>query len=118
MPNLIWYKDKDGVREKVNDSFARRWARPKNRWKGRRHAYIWDVEEDDPACIESEREVMTKKKTYVSEETIKTGEGMRQLTYKSPLYNVDGSVMGTVGVAIDVTKRAEYEQEIIQKTSL
>ena len=41
---------------------------------------------------------------------------MRQLTtYKSPLYNVDGSVMGTVGVAIDVTKEREYEQEIIQK---
>ncbi len=116
VPNLIWYKDKDGVHEKVNDSFCQTVGKTKEQVEGRRHAYIWDVEEDDPACIESEREVMTKKKTYVSEETIKTGEGMRQLTtYKSPLYNVDGSVMGTVGVAIDVTKEREYEQEIIQK---
>ncbi len=116
IPNLIWYKDKDGVHEKVNDSFCQTVGKTKNQVQGRRHAYIWDVEEDDPACIEAEREVMTKERTYISEETIKTGEGMRQLTtYKSPLYNVDGSVMGTVGVAIDVTKEREYEQEIIQK---
>jgi PAS domain S-box-containing protein len=116
IPNLVWYKDKDGVHEKVNDSFCQTVGKTKTQVQGRRHAYIWDVEEDDPACIESEREVMTKERTYISEETIKTGEGMRQLTtYKSPLYNVDGSVMGTVGVAIDVTKEREYEQEIIQK---
>lgn len=116
VPNLIWYKDKDGVHEKVNDSFCQTVGKTRKQVEGQRHAYIWDVEEDDPACIESEREVMTKEKTYVSEETIKTGEGMRQLTtYKSPLYNVDGSVMGTVGVAIDVTKEREYEQEIIKK---
>lgn len=116
VPNLIWFKDKDGIHEKVNDSFCQTVGKTREQVEGRRHAYIWDVEEDDPACIESEREVMTKEKTYVSEETIKTGEGMRQLTtYKSPLYNVDGSVMGTVGVAIDVTKERAYEQEIIQK---
>ncbi len=116
VPNLVWFKDKDGVHEKVNDSFCQTVGKTREQVEGRRHAYIWDVEEDDPVCIESEREVMTKEKTYVSEETIRTGEGMRQLTtYKSPLYNVDGSVMGTVGVAIDVTKEREYEQEIIRK---
>ena len=47
---------------------------------------------------------------------MKAGEGTRLLkTYKSPLYDLDGSVMGTVGVAIDVTKERIYEQEIIQK---
>lgn len=60
IPNLIWYKDKDGVHEKVNDSFCQTVGKTKNQVQGRRHAYIWDVEEDDPACIESEREVMTK----------------------------------------------------------
>ena len=84
--------------------------------EGRRHAYIWDVEQDDPACIESENEVMTKRETCISEETIQTGEGLRTLTtYKSPLYNLDGSVMGTVGVAIDVTQERAYEREILSK---
>ena len=115
-PNLIWFKDKDGVHEKVNDSFCATVNKTKKQVEGQRHAYIWDVEEDDPACIESEREVMSKKKTCISEETIKTGGGMRLLTtYKSPLYDLDGSVMGTVGVAIDITQERAYEREIVQK---
>ncbi|MBD5136761.1 MAG: response regulator [Lachnospiraceae bacterium] len=115
-PNLIWYKDKDGIHEKVNDSFCKTVNKTKNQVEGRGHAYIWDVDHDDPACIESELEVMNKKKTCVSEETIKAGDGMKLLTtYKSPLYDLDGSVMGTVGVAIDITQERAYEQEIIKK---
>ncbi len=116
IPNLIWYKDKDGVHEKVNDSFCKTVNKTKQQVEGQRHAYIWDVEEDDPACIESEHQVMSKKHTFVSEEIIKTGDGMRTLmTYKSPLYNLDNSVMGTVGVAIDVTQERAYEQELVKK---
>ncbi|MCI9546913.1 MAG: response regulator [Lachnospiraceae bacterium] len=116
IPSLIWYKDKDGVHEKVNDSFCKTVNKSKKQVEGRRHAYIWDVEQDDPVCIESEREVMTKRRTFISDEVIQTGEGMRTLTtYKSPLYDIDGSVMGTVGVAIDVTQERAYERELIKK---
>ncbi len=116
IPNLVWYKDKSGIHEKVNDSFCKTVNKTKKQVEGRGHAYIWDVEQDDPACIESEREVMEKRETCVSEEVVQSGDGTRLLTtYKSPLYDIDGSVMGTVGVAIDVTQERAYEQEIIRK---
>ena len=116
IPNLIWYKDKDGIHKKVNDSFCQTVSKTKKQVEGQGHAYIWDVEHDDPACIESEAEVMRKKQTCVSEELIQAGDGMRILTtYKSPLYNLDGSVMGTVGVAIDVTQERAYEEELVKK---
>lgn len=115
-PNLIWYKDKEGIHRKVNDSFCETVNKTRAQIEGRGHAYIWNVEQDDPACIESEREVMDKRRTFVAGEVIQTGEGTRMLTtYKSPLYDLDGSVMGTVGVGIDVTQERVYEQEIIQK---
>ena len=118
IPSLVWYKTKDGIHEKVNDSFCRTVNKTKEQVQGRGHAYIWDVEADDPACIESERIVMSKECTMVSEETVQTGEGVRLLTtYKSPLYNLDGTVMGTVGVGIDVTQERAYEQEIVQKNN-
>ncbi len=113
VPNLVWYKTKDGVHEKVNDSFCETVNKTKEQVQGQRHAYIWDVDQDDPACIESERIVMESQITGVAEETIQTGEGTRLLTtYKSPLYDLDGSVMGTVGVGIDVTKERAYEEEL------
>ena len=100
----------------MNDSFCKTVNKTKTQVQGRNHAYIWDVEHDDPACVKSEQEVMRKKKTCISEETIKTGDGERLLTtYKSPLYDLDGSVMGTVGMAIDITQERAYEQEIIRK---
>lgn len=119
VPSLIWFKTKDGVHERVNDSFCRTVKKTREQVQGQRHAYIWDVEQDDPACIQSEREVMKKRKTCVSEETIQTGEGQRTLTtYKSPLYDIDGSVMGTVGVGIDVTREREYQGALIRKTEM
>ncbi|MBD5154550.1 MAG: response regulator [Oscillibacter sp.] len=118
VPNLVWYKTKDGIHEKVNDSFCHTVNKTKEQVQGQGHAYIWDVEADDPACIESERIVMSKECTMVSEETVHTGEGVRLLTtYKSPLYDLDGTVMGTVGVGIDVTQERAYEQEIVQKNN-
>ena len=81
----MWYKTRDGVHEKVNDSFCETVNKTKEQVHGQRHAYIWDVEADDPVCIESERVVMETQKTGVAEETIQTGEGTRLLTtYKSP----------------------------------
>ncbi len=115
-PNLVWFKDKDGVHEKVNDRFCRTVSKTKQQVHGRRHAYIWDVEHDDPACIESEEQVMRTGQTLVSEETVQTKDGqMILITYKSPLYDLDGSVMGTVGIGADVTREREYEQEIVDK---
>ena len=118
-PNLVWYKNKEGIHEKVNNSFCKTVNKTKTQVEGRGHAYIWDVEQDDPACIESENEVMTKKKTCIAEEIIQTGGGKRILTtYKSPLYNIDGSVMGTVSIAVDVTQERAYEQELIKKNHI
>ncbi|MCM1569440.1 MAG: ATP-binding protein [Roseburia sp.] len=124
VPNLIWYKDREGIHERVNNSFCQVVNKTKEQVEGRDHYYIWDVDPDDPAneghdCMESDFEVMFRQTVCVSEETVKTGDGMRLLTtYKSPLYDLDGSVMGTVGVGIDVTQERAYEQEIIDKNHM
>ncbi len=115
-PDLIWYKDKQGIHQKVNDAFCRMVKKPKADVEGKDHAYIWNVEQDDPACIKSEQLVMKTRQTCSAEETIQTSQGSRILTtYKSPLYDLDGSVMGTAGIAIDVTQERTYAQEILHK---
>ena len=43
---------------------------------------------------------------------------MRELTtYKSPLFDIDGSVMGTVGVAVDVTQERLYERMLLNNAN-
>ncbi len=115
-PNMVWYKNKNGLHEKVNESFCRIVGKTKEQVQGRGHAYIWNVAQDDPACIESERMVMEQRRTCVSEEIVRAGNETKILTtYKSPLYDLDGSVMGTVGIAIDATRERAYARELEHK---
>ena len=115
-PTLIWYKRRDGLHEKVNDSYCRAAGKTREQILGKCHTCIWNVEKEDPSCIESDREVLDSGVTRISEEIFQTGSGRRTLTtYKSPLFDLNGSVMGTVGVGLDVTRERAYKEDIVQK---
>ncbi|MFO7749045.1 MAG: PAS domain-containing protein [Desulfobacteraceae bacterium] len=109
LPDLIWFKDAKGAHLKVNNSFCRAVNKSKAQIEGRGHYYIWDLEPDEYAqgeyvCLESEEIVLNKKETCLFDETVKCGDELRKFkTYKSPVFDTDGSVIGTVGFAHDVT---------------
>ena len=123
VPHMIWYKDKTGAHMKVNDFFCKTVNKTMEQIEGRGHYYIWDLTPDDYAkgefiCMESEFEVMDKRETCIFDEDVKIGEEMRKLqTYKSPLFDLDGSVMGTVGVALDVTDLIMYQQMLVKNAN-
>ena len=123
VPHLIWYKDKEGAHMKVNTAFCQAVNKTMEQIEGRGHYYIWDIDPDEYAkgefiCMESEYEVMEKRETCIFDETVKIGDSMRELkTYKTPLFDLDGSVMGTVGVAIDVTQERLYHQMMIKNAN-
>lgn len=123
VPHLIWYKDKEGAHMKVNEAFCKAVNKTMEQIEGRGHYYIWDIDPDEYAkgefiCMESEYEVMGKRETCIFDETVKIGDSMRELkTYKAPLFDLDGSVMGTVGVATDVTQERLYEQMMIKNAN-
>ncbi len=119
IPSLVWFKTKDGAHEKVNAEFCRTVGKSRDDILGKRHAYIWGVEEDDESCIASDNKAMETGETVVSDELIASQNGSRNLvSYKTALYDMDGSVMGTVGCAIDVTKEREFERDILDKNKM
>lgn len=123
IPHLIWYKDKEGAHMKVNEAFCRAVNKTMEQIEGRGHYYIWDIDPDEYAkgefiCMESEYEVMEKREVCVFDEKVKIGDSMRELkTYKAPLFDLDGSVMGTVGIATDVTQERLYEEMMIKNAN-
>ena len=120
VPDLIWYKDIRGAHLMVNDAFCEVVGKTKEDIAGRGHCYIWGLTPEEYAqgeyvCMETEVEVIQQGMTCVFDEQVKAPEGMRLLkTYKTPIRDVDGKVMGTVGVARNVTKEREYEQKILE----
>ena len=115
-PNLIWYKDRDGAHVKANSSFLKMVRKTRDQVIGQTHAYVWDAQEDEPASTERDLEVMRRRETCTYDEIVHTSDGEVLLTtYKSPLFDLDGSVMGTVGVAINKTRERAYERENMEK---
>ncbi|MEG0758081.1 MAG: PAS domain S-box protein, partial [Raoultibacter sp.] len=118
IPELIWFKDARGAHLKVNESFCETVEKTKEQIEGRGHYYIWDITPDEYSqgeyvCLESEEITMAGDKTCLFDELVKTKKGMRQFkTYKSPLFDYDGSVMGTVGIAHDITDLSNIEAEL------
>ena len=118
IPDLVWFKDIKGRHLAVNDGFCDAVAKTKEQIYKQGHYYIWDIpkeeyEQGDYVCLESEEIVINAGKTCLFDEKVKTKKGMRQFkTYKSPLYDIDGSLFGTCGVANDVTTVHNINSEL------
>lgn len=119
IPPLIWYKDIRGAHLKVNNSFCVAVGKEKTDIVGRGHYYIWDLKPEEYAkgeyvCLETEQEVLDAKKTLLFEEKVKTKRGLRQFrTYKSPIWDDNHELIGTVGCAIDVTDEKSFMAQLI-----
>lgn len=116
-PELIWFKDIDGTHVKVNKAFCTTVQKPREQVEGRDHCYIWDVPPEEAegayACQESEEQAMRAGCTCQFNELVKTAHGMRQFrTYKTPLYDEDGRIMGTAGIGHDVTDLQNVATEL------
>lgn len=109
IPSLIWFKDIRGAHLKVNEGFCRAVGKTKAEVEGRGHYYIWDLKKEEYehgeyVCLETEEIVLRKKQTCIFDEKVKTKHGMRQFkTYKSPIFDDNKQLIGTVGIAHDVT---------------
>ena len=117
-PDLIWFKDIKGSHVKVNESFCHAVNKTKEQVQGRGHYYIWDINPEEYSkgeyvCLESEDEVINAGKAMVFDENVKTKSGMRLfVTVKSPIYDENGAILGTVGMAHDVTELNNVSREM------
>ena len=109
MPDMVWFKDKIGAHIKVNKKFCEVVGKTKEDIKGRGHCYIWDMDpkeyaEGEYICMETEIPVLEQGKSFMFEETVKYGNTLHYLnTYKSPIFDQNHQVIGTVGFARDIT---------------
>lgn len=114
MPDLVWFKDNQGSHVKVNQAFCQTVGKKREDIEGKQHCAVWDVDVDD--CAITENIVRDKKKTCQFNELVRSMHGMRQFhTYKSPLFNQRGEMIGTVGVGHDITdlENMSTEMEIL-----
>lgn len=117
MTDMVWFKSIDGSHMKVNLAFCKAAGKTRKMIEGRDHYFIWNVDKDsadyDETCINSEAEVIKANKTCIFNEILKIGNQKRHLlTCKTPLHDRHNQIIGTVGVAHDITNILNMEMEM------
>lgn len=120
LPDLVWFKDMPGRHLRVNDAFCETVGKTKSDVMGKYHTYIWggtaEAAAAEAVCKESELVVAKAGHTCSFEETVRHPKrGLCEYgILKTPIYDEDGEVIGTVGIARDVTKEKADQEKILR----
>lgn len=118
IPDLIWLKDADGVYLSCNKMFERFFGAVEADIVGKTDYDFVDRDQAD-FFREHDRIAMSAGKPCSNEECISFAEDGHQAVFdttKAPMYDVDGKLIGVLGVARDITERkmAEEEKSVLQ----
>ncbi|MBU2642080.1 MAG: EAL domain-containing protein [Gammaproteobacteria bacterium] len=114
LPDLIWLKDANGVFQMCNPGFERLLGAPESVIKGKT-----DFDFVDPELArffqQKDREAMAAGHSTQNEEwVVFASDGHRALleTVKTPLLDLDGHVIGVLGIARDITERESSNRHL------
>jgi PAS domain S-box-containing protein len=116
IPSLIFYKDKENNFIRVNKYVAHAYGKEKKELEGVNVSEIYPKEVADK-YYQDDLEVINSGTAKLNiEEPWETLEGKRWVsTSKIPFVDNDGSVIGVIGVSMDITRHKMAEEEIRQK---
>ncbi|WP_346356275.1 PAS domain S-box protein [Azotosporobacter soli] len=108
LPSAAWLKDKDGYYEMVNTEHSRLCALPIDEIIGKTDFEVWR----SPLAAryrEEDIEVMASRQRKQVEEQLNENW---YVTYKTPIFNEKGEVVGTAGLSQDISERKQYEEAL------
>lgn len=112
IPDMAWLKDKEGRFVEVNEPFAKACSIEAADLLGKTDFDFWP-EELAQRYREDDEQVMRSGARKKIEETLvhHQGDMVWIETIKSPIYNDDGEVIGTTGIARDITARKQIQSD-------
>lgn len=120
MPGFVWFKDMEGRHLQVNQAFCEMVGKPMEAVEGRKHYEIWGITpeqyaEGEYVCLETDMAIAANPQpTRFEEQVLHSRLGLRQLeTYKAPVFDEDGNMIGNIGVAKDVTDEYAHKERIL-----
>jgi len=111
IPHMAWMKNTLGAFLAVNEGFARACGQERVDILGKTDLDIWPLEHAERYMADDLRVMASGEKFFV-EEPIKEGADIKWFeTFKTPIRDSKGVIIGTVGLARDITDRKRAEEQ-------
>ncbi|MDD3594406.1 MAG: PocR ligand-binding domain-containing protein [Candidatus Gastranaerophilales bacterium] len=109
LPFIAWLKDKDGRFLAVNEIFVNQFDLTVEDIIGKTDLELFPADIAQ-GYMNDDLKVMQARQKFKVEEEVAQKDGTRwHETFKTPLFDQDGQIIGTTGFAIDITERKEIE---------
>lgn|GEM_PF-1210732 len=113
IPDMAWLKDSEGTFLAVNDPFAKACGISKEELCGKTDFDFWPQELAKRYRDDDEQVMKTRKRKSIEETLVHTeGRDVWIETIKSPIYDDNGEVIGTTGIARDITERKQMAEDL------
>ena len=115
IPDIVFFKNKEGVYLGCNPRFAEFVGRPRNEIVGQTDHELFDREIAD-SFREHDQQVLAACEPRQNEEWITYPDGRRVLldTLKAPYWGPDGSLVGVLGISRDITAQKQAAEQLRQ----
>lgn len=108
LPHLAWLKDCNGVYLSVNNAFSERVGKSVEEIVGKSDFDIYPYDCASRYRDEDLHVILNKSNLYIEEKT----EELFWETFKAPIFNNIGEVIGVTGIALEMSSRKKSEEEI------
>jgi len=115
IPDIAWLKDRDSRFIAVNEPFGRACGVDPKDLVGKTDYDIWPRELAEKYRSDDMEVMRTGRRKRVEEPLAdKQGKMVWIETIKTPIFDENGQVIGTTGIARDITQRRGFEQQLAQ----
>lgn len=114
IPEVVFYKDLNGIFIGCNQPFAELVGKPKNEVIGKTAHELFDKEKAD-FCRFNDLEILKSRQSSHYEERLVFPDGREILVdmLKTPYWDSKGNMVGLLGISRDITERKRREDEIL-----
>jgi len=113
IPDIAWLKDKDSRFIVVNEAFGRACGYKPEELIGKTDLDIWPDELAQSYRVDDQEVIRTGKRKRIEEPLSDKDGKIRWIeTIKTPIYGDKGDIIGTTGIARDITERKKYEERL------
>jgi len=119
LPMMAWLKDTEGRLEMVNEPFAKAAGLSIEQCIGKTDIEIWPDKKMAKSYMDDDYDICVSGKKKLVEEPINTPDGVKwHFTYKTPLFDENCQVIGTAGIAKDITANKQAEMALVAASHL